>query len=170
MTSIAAGSRLGPYEVVSRLGAGGMGEVFRARDTRLDRTVAIKVLPEEFASSAQLKIRFEREAKAISQISHPHICALYDVGNADGVEFLVLEYLEGETLAERMARGPLPIADVLRFGSQIASALAWSFVIARPSSASSPSMRSLSTRFFGQPRLTKATDSILLLSRVRDIG
>ena len=124
MTSIAAGSRLGPYEVVSRLGAGGMGEVFRARDTRLDRTVAIKVLPEEFASSAQLKIRFEREAKAISQISHPHICALHDVGNADGVEFLVLEYLEGETLAERIARGPLPIADVLRFGGQIASALA----------------------------------------------
>ena len=124
MTSIVAGSRLGPYEVVSRVGAGGMGEVFRARDTRLDRTVAIKVLPAEFASNAQLKVRFEREAKAISQISHPHICALHDVGNAGGVEYLVLEFLEGETLADRIARGPLPIADVLRFGSQIAAALA----------------------------------------------
>ncbi len=124
MTSVAAGSRLGPYEVVSRIGAGGMGEVFRARDTRLDRTVAIKILPAAFASNAQLKIRFEREAKAISQISHPHICALHDVGQADGVEYLVLEFLEGETLADRIARGPLPISDVLRLGSQIASALA----------------------------------------------
>src|SRR5512142_3441732 len=124
MTSVAAGSRLGPYEVVARIGAGGMGEVFRARDTRLDRTVAIKVLPAEFANNAQLKIRFEREARAISQISHPHICALYDVGQADGVEYLVLEYLEGETLEDRIARGPLPMADVLRLGSQIASALA----------------------------------------------
>jgi serine/threonine protein kinase/Tol biopolymer transport system component len=124
MTSVAAGTRLGPYEVVSRIGAGGMGEVFRARDTRLDRTVAIKILPAEFASNAQLKIRFEREAKAISQISHPHICALHDVGNAEGVEYIVLEFLEGEMLADRIARGPLPMADVLRFGSQIASALA----------------------------------------------
>lgn len=124
MTSVVTGSRLGPYEVVSRIGAGGMGEVFRARDTRLDRTVAIKVLPAEFANNAQLKIRFEREAKAISQISHPNICALHDVGNAAGVEYLVLEYLEGETLADRIERGPVPIADVLRFGSQIASALA----------------------------------------------
>ncbi|HEX9083164.1 MAG TPA: protein kinase, partial [Gemmatimonadaceae bacterium] len=123
-TSVAAGSHLGPYEVISRIGAGGMGEVFRARDTRLDRTVAIKVLPAEFASNAQLKIRFEREAKAISQISHPHICALHDVGQADGVEYLVLEFLEGETLEDRIARGPLPIADVLRLGGQIASALA----------------------------------------------
>ncbi len=101
-----------------------MGEVFRARGTRLDRTVAIKVLPAEFASDAQLKTRFEREARAISQISHPNICALHDVGNADGVEYLVLEFLEGETLAERIACGPLPIADVLRLGSQIAAALA----------------------------------------------
>jgi serine/threonine protein kinase/Tol biopolymer transport system component len=124
MTSIAAGRRLGPYEVVSRIGAGGMGEVFRAVDTRLDRTVAIKILPAAFADNAQLRIRFEREAKAISQISHPHICALHDVGQADGVEYLVLEFLEGETLSDRIARGPLPIADVLRFGSQIASALA----------------------------------------------
>ncbi|HEX7139759.1 MAG TPA: protein kinase [Vicinamibacterales bacterium] len=124
MTSVVAGSRLGPYEVISRIGAGGMGEVFRARDTRLDRTVAIKILPAEFADNAQLKTRFEREAKAISQISHPHICALHDVGSTEGVEYLVLEFLEGETLADRITRGPLPIADVLRFGSQIASALA----------------------------------------------
>src|SRR5512132_3517126 len=116
MTTVAAGSRLGPYEIVSRIGAGGMGEVFRARDTRLDRTVAIKVLPAEYANDAQLKTRFEREARAISQISHPNICALHDVGNADGVEYLVLEFLEGETLADRIARGPLPIADVLRLG------------------------------------------------------
>ncbi|HEY6051439.1 MAG TPA: protein kinase, partial [Thermoanaerobaculia bacterium] len=124
MSSIAAGRRLGPYEIVSRVGGGGMGEVFRARDTRLDRTVAIKILPAEFAENPELKVRFEREAKAISQISHPNICALHDVGNADGVEYLVLEFLEGETLADRISRGPMPIPEVLRFGSQIASALA----------------------------------------------
>jgi len=124
MASIAAGSRLGPYEIVSRVGSGGMGEVFRARDTRLDRTVAIKILPAEFADNAELRTRFEREARTISQISHPHICALHDVGRAEGVEYLVLEFIEGETLGDRIARGPLPIPDVLRFGSQIASALA----------------------------------------------
>ena len=124
MTSVAAGSRLGPYEIVSRIGGGGMGEVFRARDMRLDRTVAIKILPAEFADNTELRTRFEREARAISQINHPHICALHDVGRAEGVEYLVLEFLEGETLAERIQRGPLTIAEVLRFGSQIASALA----------------------------------------------
>ena len=113
------GSRLGPYEIVSRLGAGGMGEVFRARDTRLDRSVAIKTLPAEFAKNAQLKLRFEREAKAISQLNHPHICTLYDVGD----DYLVMELLEGETLADRIARGPLPLPDVLRLGAQIAEAL-----------------------------------------------
>ena len=124
MTSVAAGSRLGPYEIVARIGGGGMGEVFRARDTRLDRTVAIKILPAEFADNAELRTRFEREARAISQISHPHICALHDVGRAEGVEYLVLEFLEGEPLSERIEKGPLSIAEVLRFGSQIASALA----------------------------------------------
>ena len=123
MTSVVAGSRLGPYEVISRIGAGGMGEVFRARDTRLDRTVAIKILPRQFADNAELRLRFEREAKSISQITHPHICTLHDIGHADGVEYLVLEFLEGETLADRIARGPLPIAEALRYGSQIASAL-----------------------------------------------
>src|SRR5689334_8233750 len=92
---LSPGSRLGPYEVVAPIGAGGMGEVFRARDTRLDRSVAIKILPAEFAQNAQLKLRFEREARTISQLSHPNICTLYDVG--DG--YLVMELLDGETVA-----------------------------------------------------------------------
>src|SRR6266511_3993897 len=100
--TLAAGSRLGPYEVLSPIGAGGMGEVYRARDTRLERTVAVKVLPQRLSSSPDVRQRFEREAKTISQLSHPHICALYDVGNQDGVEYLVMEFLEGETLAERL--------------------------------------------------------------------
>lgn len=117
------GTRLGPYEIVSRIGAGGMGEVFKARDTRLDRSVAVKVLPSEFARNAQVKLRFEREAKTISQFAHPHICTLYDVGSEDGVDYLVMEYLEGETLADRIERGPLPIDQVLRYGIEIADAL-----------------------------------------------
>src|SRR6266567_7552184 len=121
--TIAASSRLGPYEVLSRLGAGGMGEVWKARDTRLERTVAIKVLPDHLASSPDVRQRFEREAKTISALSHPHICALYDVGNQDGVEYLVMEYLEGETLADRLANGPLPLEQTLRYGTEIADAL-----------------------------------------------
>ncbi|HEY3123649.1 MAG TPA: serine/threonine-protein kinase [Thermoanaerobaculia bacterium] len=121
--SLAAGSRLGPYEVLSPLGAGGMGEVYKARDTRLERIVAIKVLPSHLSSSAEVRQRFEREAKTISQLSHPHICALYDVGNQDGVEFLVMEYLEGETLADRLVKGPLPLEQTLRYGAEIADAL-----------------------------------------------
>ncbi|HUF31128.1 MAG TPA: protein kinase [Gemmatimonadaceae bacterium] len=117
------GSRLGPYEIVSRLGAGGMGEVFKARDSRLGRNVAIKILPPEFADDPQLKTRFEREAKAISQLNHPHICTLYDIGQADGTSYLVLELLEGETLERRIARGALPLAEVIRYGAQIAGAL-----------------------------------------------
>src|SRR5713226_7720885 len=119
---LAIGSRLGPYEIVSPLGAGGMGEVYRARDTRLEREVAIKVLPDQL-SSPDTRQRFEREAKTISALSHSHICALYDVGNQDGTEYLVMELLEGETLAERVARGALPLDQTLRFGAQIASAL-----------------------------------------------
>jgi len=107
--TVVAGSRLGPYEVVAPLGAGGMGEVWRARDTRLDRTVAIKVLAPHLTSSAEVRQRFEREAKAIAQLSHPHICALHDVGNQEGVAYLVMEYLEGENLADRLGRGPLPV-------------------------------------------------------------
>jgi serine/threonine protein kinase len=94
--SLSAGTRLGPYEILSPLGAGGTGEVYRARDTRLERTVAIKVLPLRLSASPESRQRFEREAKKISQLSHPHICALYDVGNQDGVEYLALEYLEGK--------------------------------------------------------------------------
>jgi serine/threonine protein kinase/Tol biopolymer transport system component len=121
--TIASGSRLGPYEIVSPIGAGGMGEVYRARDTRLERTVAVKVLPAHLSSSPDVRARFEREAKTISALSHPHICALYDVGNQEGTEYLVMELLEGETLAERVARGALPLDQTLRFGAQIASAL-----------------------------------------------
>src|SRR2546429_3544328 len=121
--TVGAGSRLGPYEVLSPLGAGGMGEVWKARDTRLERTVAIKVLPDHLASSPDVRQRFEREAKTISALSHPHICALYDVGNQDGVEYLVMEYLEGETLSDRLANGPLPLQQTLRYGIEIADAL-----------------------------------------------
>jgi len=121
--TLAAGSRLGPYEILSPLGAGGMGEVYRARDTRLDRTVAIKVLPTHLSASLESRQRFEREAKTISQLSHPHICALHDVGREGETEYLVMEYLEGETLADRLLKGPLPLEQTLRFGIQIADAL-----------------------------------------------
>src|SRR5262245_21465145 len=100
-----------------------MGEVYKARDSRLDRTVAIKVLPEHLSKSDEVRQRFEREAKTVSQLSHPHICALYDVGNQDGVEYLVMEYLEGETLAERLLKGSLPTEQTLKFGIEIADAL-----------------------------------------------
>jgi serine/threonine protein kinase len=99
--AITPGTRLGPYEILTSIGAGGMGEVYRARDTRLDRDVAIKVLPPHVADDADARARFEREARAISQFSHPHICALHDVGHEAGTEYLVLEYLEGQTLADR---------------------------------------------------------------------
>ncbi len=115
---LAPGSRLGPYEILAPLGAGGMGEVYKARDTRLERTVAIKVLPEQSVPSADARQRFEREAKTISQLSHPHICALYDVGREGETEYLVMEYLEGETLAERLAKGALPLEQTLRYGER----------------------------------------------------
>jgi eukaryotic-like serine/threonine-protein kinase len=121
--ALSPGSRLGPYEILAPIGAGGMGEVYRARDTRLEREVAVKVLPSHLSSSAEVRQRFEREARTISQLSHPHICALYDVGNQDGVEYLVMEYLEGETLADRLAKGPLPLEQTLRYGAEIADAL-----------------------------------------------
>jgi len=121
--SVAPGERLGPYEVVARVGAGGMGEVWRARDTRLDRSVAIKVLPAHLSADTQFRERFEREARTISALTHPHICTLYDVGNASGIDFLVMEYLEGESLADRLARCPMPIEEALRVGIQVAEAL-----------------------------------------------
>jgi len=117
------GAKLGPYEVLSLLGAGGMGEVYRARDTRLDRTVAIKVLPAEVAGSPDRRARFEREAHAISSLNHPHICTLHDVGQQDGVDYLVMEYVEGQSLAERLGKGPLLLEHVLRCGIEIADAL-----------------------------------------------
>jgi len=120
---LSAGSRLGPYEIQAPLGAGGMGEVYRAKDTRLDRAVAIKVLPESRTASSEIRQRFEREAKTISQLSHPNICALYDVGHQDGVDYLVLELLDGQTLADRLAKGPLPLDQALRCGGEIAAAL-----------------------------------------------
>ncbi|MEO8034468.1 MAG: protein kinase [Acidobacteriota bacterium] len=121
--SLASGRRIGPYEIVALVGAGGMGEVYRATDTRLDRIVAIKVLPSGLSANENLRGRFEREARAIAALSHPNICTLYDVGNEDGIEYLVMEYLEGETLAERLERGPLPPTLILRYGAQIADAL-----------------------------------------------
>jgi serine/threonine protein kinase len=121
--TLLTGSRLGPYEIVAPLGAGGMGEVYRGRDTRLERPVAIKVLPSHLSTNPDLRERFDREAKAISSLNHAHICTLYDVGHQDGIDYLVMEYLEGETLDRRLARGPLPPDQVLRYGTEIADAL-----------------------------------------------
>ena len=121
--TLAAGTKLGPYEILAPIGAGGMGEVYKARDARLERTVAVKVLPLHLSSNPELRQRFEREAKTISQLSHPHICALYDVNREGETEYLVMEYLEGETLADRLGKGPLPAEQLLRFGIEIADAL-----------------------------------------------
>ena len=129
--TLAAGARLGPYEIQTALGAGGMGEVYKARDTRLDRIVAIKILSSQFAGDPQFRERFDREARAISALDHPHICALYDVGEHDGTAYLVMQYLEGETLAQRLASGSglsasgkaLPLNEALTIAIQIADAL-----------------------------------------------
>jgi len=120
---LAAGSTLGPYKILASLGAGGMGEVYRAHDTRLGRDVAIKVLAPHLAATPEVRARFEREARTISQLNHPHICVLHDIGHQDGTDFLVMELLEGETLAHRVEKGPLPVAEVLTLGTQIADAL-----------------------------------------------
>jgi len=121
--ALASGTKLGPYEIQSPLGAGGMGEVYRARDTRLDRTVAIKVLPSHLSNSPDLKQRFEREARAISSLQHSHICTVHDVGSQNGVDFLVMEYLEGQTVADRLAKAKLPIDQALKIGIGSAHAL-----------------------------------------------
>jgi eukaryotic-like serine/threonine-protein kinase len=118
-----AGTRLGPYEIVSAIGAGGMGEVYRARDIRLDRTVAIKILNSALAASPDLKARFEREARSISQLNHPNICTLHDVGQHGGHDYLVMEFIDGESLVDRLRKGPLPIAEVVKIGCEIADAL-----------------------------------------------
>jgi Tol biopolymer transport system component len=126
-SSLSPSTRLGPYEITAPLGAGGMGEVYRARDTRLDREVAIKLLPPQLAADPQFRARFEREAKSVSALNHPHICTLHDLGSAtvggEELHYLVLELIDGESLAQRLAKGPLPVEDVLRYGVQVASAL-----------------------------------------------
>src|SRR6266699_5844183 len=122
--TLATGTKLGPYEIIAPLGAGGMGEVYRARDTRLERDVAIKVLPANLSSDPNLRQRLEREAKAVSKISHPHICTLHDIGHQDGMDFLIMELLEGETLEQRLTRGPLIPEQTTRYAAQIADALA----------------------------------------------
>jgi eukaryotic-like serine/threonine-protein kinase len=120
---LAEGTLLGPYRITAPLGAGGMGEVYRAKDTRLERTVAIKILPPQLSNDPVRKQRFEREAKTISSLNHPNICVLYDVGHQDGTDYLVMECVEGETLAKRLEKGPLPLEQVLKYGAQIADAL-----------------------------------------------
>jgi serine/threonine protein kinase len=122
--SLAPGTRLGPYEVLAALGAGGMGEVYKARDSRLDRLVAVKVLSPAMAISSDARQRFERDARAISRLSHPHVCALFDVGREGDTLYLVMELLDGETLEALVAKGPLPMSEVLRIGGEIAEALA----------------------------------------------
>ena len=121
--SLAPGTRLGPYEIVAPLGAGGMGEVYRARDSRLGRDVAVKVLPQHLSANADVRARFEREAKTVSSLNHPNICTLFDVGREGETDYLVMELVEGETLSERLHKGPLPMPEVLRIGAQIADAL-----------------------------------------------
>src|SRR5215471_12315091 len=121
--ALASGTLLGPYEITGPLGAGGMGEVYRARDTRLERTIAIKILPAQVSNDPVRKQRFEREAKTISSLNHPNICTLHDIGFQDGVDYLVMECVEGETLAKRLVNGPLPLEQVLKYGAQTADAL-----------------------------------------------
>src|SRR6202049_176752 len=122
--ALTSGMKLGLYEIQSPLGAGGMGEVYRALDTRLDRTVAIKVLASHLSSSPELKQRMEREARAISSLNHPHICHLYDIGSQDGTDYLVMEFLEGETLAERLRKGAMPLNEIFKIGIAVAESLA----------------------------------------------
>jgi eukaryotic-like serine/threonine-protein kinase len=123
VSALSTGTRLGPYVIQALLGSGGMGEVYRARDTRLERTVAIKILPRHLSSDPQRKQRFEREARAISALNHPHICTLYDIGTQEGVDYLVMEFLEGETLSGRLSKGPMPLDLTLRYGIEVADAL-----------------------------------------------
>src|SRR6195256_3608320 len=121
--SVNAGTRLGPYEILTAIGAGGMGEVYRARDTRLDRIVAIKILPTHLADRSELRERFEREARTVASLNHPHICTLFDIGQQDEIDYLVMEYLEGETLAQRLLKGALPLEQVLQYAIEISDAL-----------------------------------------------
>ena len=121
--ALSAGTRLGPYELIAPIGAGGMGEVYKARDTRLDRSVAVKILHERVVGNPESRQRFEREAKTLATLSHPHICPVFDVGQQNGTDFLVMEYPDGETLAERLTKGALPLEQALRYAIEIADAL-----------------------------------------------
>jgi len=121
--AVQSGTKFGPYEILALIGSGGMGEVYKAADTRLNRTVAIKVLPPHFAENAEMRQRFEREAQTIASLNHPHICTLHDVGTQNGSHFLVMEYLEGETLSQRLTKGPLPLEEALKVAVAIADAL-----------------------------------------------
>ena len=118
-----SGVQVGHYRIIEKIGSGGMGEVYKAKDTRLDRTVAIKVLPSQANMMAEARARFEREARTISSLNHPNICTLYDIGHDNGVDYLVMEFMEGETLEERLKRGRMETVEALRFGGQIAGAL-----------------------------------------------
>ena len=120
---LSTGDKLGPYEILSAIGAGGMGEVYKARDTRLDRSVAVKVLPEHIAKREDLRGRFEREARAVASLNHPNICTLFDIGSQDGTSYMVMELMEGETLAARIEKGPIPLEQALSYATQIADAL-----------------------------------------------
>src|SRR3954462_9655746 len=121
--ALSSGSKLGPYEILAPIGAGGMGEVYRANDTRLDRVVAIKILPDPLAEFSNAKQRFDREARAISSLNHPHICVLHDVGSENGTSYIVMEFVQGESLEARLQRGPLPLKQALECGVQICDAL-----------------------------------------------
>src|SRR6516225_207251 len=121
--TLTSGAKLGPYEILSAIGAGGMGEVYKARDTRLNRTVAIKVLPSHFSDNSEMKSRFDREAQTIAGLNHPHICVLHDVGHQEGTDYLVMEYLEGQTLAQRLEKGALRLDEALKIAIEIADAL-----------------------------------------------
>src|ERR1700723_2060414 len=121
--ALLSGTKLGPYEIQSPLGAGGMGEVYRAKDTRLDRTVAIKILPTHLSANPEFKQRFEREARTVSSLNHPHICHLYDVGSQDGADFLVMEFLDDETVSELLPRGSLPFPELQKICIEVAEAL-----------------------------------------------
>ena len=121
--ALSPGDKLGPYEILAPIGAGGMGEVYKARDTRLERTVAVKVLPEHIAKREDLRVRFEREARAVASLNHPHICVLHDIGNHEGAGYMVMEYMEGETLAARIGKGAIPLDQALVYATQVADAL-----------------------------------------------
>ena len=169
---LTTGTRLGPYEILATLGAGGMGEVYRAKDTRLGRDVALKTLPDGLAKDAEQRTRFEREARAASSLNHPHICVIHDVGTADGIDYLVMELLDGETAADCLTRGPMPVADVMRIGAQIADALdrahkkglvhrdlkPANIMLVRPGSKSGPVHAKLLDFGLARPTTTNAQD------------